>query len=93
MIGRLNHVAIAVPDLMEAAAQYEQMLGAFVGEPQDEPDHGVTVILLNFQILKLSYYTRWVKTVPSMPSWRKTLQAGYITYAMRFRILLKQEII
>ena len=40
MIGRLNHVAIAVPDLMEAAAQYEQMLGASVGEPQDEPDNG-----------------------------------------------------
>ena len=46
MIGRLNHVAIAVPDLMEAAAQYEQMLGAFVGKPQDEPDHGVTVIFI-----------------------------------------------
>ena len=40
MIGRLNHVAIAVPDLIEAAAQYKQMLGASVGEPQDEPDHG-----------------------------------------------------
>ena len=33
MIGRLNHVAIAVPDLMEASAQYKQMLGASVGEP------------------------------------------------------------
>ena len=35
MIGRLNHVAIAVPDLMEASAQYKQMLGASVGEPQE----------------------------------------------------------
>ena len=92
MIGRLNHVAIAVPDLMEAAAQYKQMLGASVGEPQEEPDHGVTVILSNFQILKLSYYTRWVKTVLSMLFWKKILLEGYITYAMRFRILLKQEI-
>ena len=46
MIGRLNHVAIAVPDLMEAAAQYKQMLGSNVGEPQDVPDHGVTFIFI-----------------------------------------------
>ena len=53
MIGRLNHVAIAVPDLMEAAAQYKQMLGASVGEPQDEPDHGVTVILIELPNTKI----------------------------------------
>ena len=53
MIGRLNHVAIAVPDLMEAAAQYKQMLGASVGEPQDEPDHGVTVIFIELPNTKI----------------------------------------
>ena len=53
MIGRLNHVAIAVPDLVEAAAQYEQMLGASVGEPQDEPDHGVTVIFIELPNTKI----------------------------------------
>ena len=42
MIGRLNHVAIAVPDLTAAADQYRNTLGASVREPQDEPDHGVT---------------------------------------------------
>ena len=46
MIGRLNHVAIAVPDLEAAAAQYRGALGAEVGPPQDEPDHGVTVIFI-----------------------------------------------
>jgi len=46
MIGRLNHVAIAVPDLAAAAAQYRGALGAEVGPPQDEPDHGVTVIFI-----------------------------------------------
>ena len=46
MIGRLNHVAIAVPDLEAAAAQYRDALGANVGAPQDEPDHGVTVIFI-----------------------------------------------
>ena len=53
MIGRLNHVAIAVPDLTEAAAQYKQMLGASVGEPQDEPDHGVTVIFIELPNTKI----------------------------------------
>ena len=46
MIGRLNHVAIAVPDLEAAAAQYRNMLGADVGPAQDEPDHGVTVVFI-----------------------------------------------
>ncbi|MGH1356917.1 MAG: VOC family protein, partial [Thalassovita sp.] len=42
MIGRLNHVAIAVPDLEAASEQYRTALGAKVNAPQDEPDHGVT---------------------------------------------------
>lgn len=46
MIGRLNHVAIAVPDLEAAAAQYRDTLGAKVNAPQDEPDHGVTVVFI-----------------------------------------------
>ncbi|MFT4699694.1 MAG: methylmalonyl-CoA/ethylmalonyl-CoA epimerase [Yoonia sp.] len=46
MIGRLNHVAIAVPDLEAAIAQYRHTLGAQVGPPQDEPDHGVTVVFI-----------------------------------------------
>ena len=47
MIGRLNHVAIAVPNLAAAAALYRDTLGARVGAPQDEPDHGVTVIFVD----------------------------------------------
>lgn len=47
MIGRLNHVAIAVPDLAAAANQYRHVFGAQVGPPQDEPAHGVTVIFID----------------------------------------------
>ena len=43
MIGRLNHVAIAVPDLKAARAAYQGILGADVSEPEDLPEHGVTV--------------------------------------------------
>ena len=53
MIGRLNHVAIAVPDLDAAAAQYRDTLGAEVGPPQDEPDHGVTVISITLPNTKI----------------------------------------
>lgn len=53
MIGRLNHVAIAVPDLTAAAAQYSGMLGAKVGAPQDEPDHGVTVVFIELPNTKI----------------------------------------
>ncbi|MEP1610401.1 MAG: methylmalonyl-CoA epimerase [Roseobacter sp.] len=53
MIGRLNHVAIAVPDLDAAAEQYRTALGANVGEPQDEPEHGVTVIFIDLPNTKI----------------------------------------
>jgi methylmalonyl-CoA/ethylmalonyl-CoA epimerase len=53
MIGRLNHVAIAVPDLMAAAARYRDTLGAHVGQAQDEPDHGVRVIFITLPNTKV----------------------------------------
>ena len=53
MIGRLNHVAIAVPDLAAAAALYRDTLGAKVGAPQDEPDHGVTVVFIELPNTKI----------------------------------------
>jgi methylmalonyl-CoA/ethylmalonyl-CoA epimerase len=53
MIGRLNHVAIAVPDLAAAAALYRDTLGATVGAPQDEPDHGVTVVFIELPNTKI----------------------------------------
>ncbi len=53
MIGRLNHVAIAVPDLEAAAATYRGVLGASVSEPIPQPDHGVTVIFIELPNTKL----------------------------------------
>ncbi len=53
MIGRLNHVAIAVPDLDTGARVYRGSLGAHVSAPQALPEHGVTVVfveLLNAKI-------------------------------------------
>jgi methylmalonyl-CoA/ethylmalonyl-CoA epimerase len=53
MIGRLNHVAIAVPDLAAAAEQYRSTLGASVRPPQDEPAHGVTVVFIDLPNTKI----------------------------------------
>ncbi len=47
MIGRLNHVAIAVPDLETAAKTYRETLGARVSEPRALPAHGVTVVFVD----------------------------------------------
>lgn len=55
MIGRLNHVAIAVPDLAAASAQYRDMLGATVSAPQAEPDHGVTVVFVELPNTKIEF--------------------------------------
>jgi methylmalonyl-CoA/ethylmalonyl-CoA epimerase len=47
MIGRLNHVAIAVPDLAAASTVYRDTLGARLTEPQALPEHGVTVVFID----------------------------------------------
>lgn len=53
MIGRLNHVAIAVRDLAAAAATYRNTLGADVSEPVPQPAHGVTVVFVTLANTKV----------------------------------------
>ena len=53
MIGRLNHVAIAVPKLADAAKPYRDWLGARLSPPQVLPEHGVTVIFVELDNTKI----------------------------------------
>ena len=53
MLGRLNHVAIAVPDLAAAAEVYAGTLGAEVSAPQPLPEHGVTVVFVTLPNTKI----------------------------------------
>ena len=53
MIGRLNHVAIAVPDLEAATALYRDTLGARVSQPMPQPKHGVTVVFVELPNTKI----------------------------------------
>ena len=53
MIGKLNHVAIAVPDLAAAATLYRQTLGARVSDPLPQPEHGVEVVFIDLLNTKI----------------------------------------
>lgn len=53
MIGRLNHVAIAVKDLAAATAVYEKALGATITPPLAQPEHGVTVVFITLPNTKI----------------------------------------
>ncbi len=57
MIGNLNHVAIAVPDLNAAILQYQNVLGAFVTSPQDLPEHGVSIAVVSLPNTKIELIT------------------------------------
>eukprot|EP00455_Lapot_gusevi_P014727 TRINITY_DN1739_c0_g5_i1.p2 TRINITY_DN1739_c0_g5~~TRINITY_DN1739_c0_g5_i1.p2 ORF type:complete len:165 (-),score=67.38 TRINITY_DN1739_c0_g5_i1:127-621(-) len=52
-VGRLNHVAIAVPDLPAATSLYRDVLGANVSAPDNLPEHGVTVVFVNLPNTKI----------------------------------------
>jgi methylmalonyl-CoA/ethylmalonyl-CoA epimerase len=53
MIGRLNHVAIAVTDIAAGSALYRDMLGAKVSEPVPQPEHGVTTVFIELPNTKI----------------------------------------
>ena len=53
MIGRLNHVAIAVSDLAQAMKIYRETLGAEVSDPVPQPDHGVTTVFVTLPNTKI----------------------------------------
>jgi methylmalonyl-CoA/ethylmalonyl-CoA epimerase len=55
MIGRLNHVAIAVRDIEKASALYRDTLGAKVTPPVDQPAHGVTVVFVELPNTKIEF--------------------------------------
>ena len=53
MLGRINHIAIAVPDIDKATATYRDILGASVSDKQLLPEHGVTVVFVNLPNTKV----------------------------------------
>ena len=64
MIGRLNHVAIAVKDIAAASATYRDTLGAKVSAPIAQPDHGVTVVFIDLPNTKIELLEPLGETSP-----------------------------
>lgn len=76
MIGRLNHVAIAVPDLEKATAVYRDALGAKVSAAKDEPAHGVTVVFVELPNTKIELLHPLGDTSPIQPFLDKNPSGG-----------------
>jgi methylmalonyl-CoA/ethylmalonyl-CoA epimerase len=64
MIGKLNHIAIAVPNLLEASRVYNDVLGAQVSEPIAMPEHGVTTVLVELPNTKIELLEALGKSSP-----------------------------
>ncbi|MBZ9798010.1 methylmalonyl-CoA epimerase [Mesorhizobium sp. ES1-4] len=76
MLGRLNHVALAVPDLTAAVAVYRNTLGAEVTEPQALPEHGVTVVFVNVGNTKIELLEPLGESSPIAPFLAKNPSGG-----------------
>lgn len=76
MIGKLNHVAIAVPDLAAASALYRNALGAEVSAPQDVPEHGVTVVFVTLPNSKVELLHPLGEKSPIAPFLEKNPSGG-----------------
>jgi len=67
MIGKLNHVAIAVPDVAAAAAVYRDSLGATISDPVPLPEHGVSVVFVELPNSKVELMEPLDDTSPIAP--------------------------
>lgn len=76
MIGRLNHVAIAVPSLEEAAKVYRNTLGAKVSGIVAEPDHGVSTIFIELPNTKIELLEPYGDNSPIVAFLEKNKSGG-----------------
>lgn len=76
MIGRLNHVAIVVPDLKAAAAQYKGALGAAVSAEEILPEHGVTVVFVELPNTKIELLEPYGEDSPIAAFLEKNASGG-----------------
>ena len=76
MIGNLNYIAIAVPNLLEAIEKYKNKLGAEVGKPIDQPDHGVTVVFINLPNTKIELLHPYGENSPITNFLKKNVDGG-----------------
>lgn len=95
MIGRLNHVAIAVRDLDAATARYRDTLGAVVTAPQTLPDHGVTVVFVELPNTKIELLAPWGEASPIARFLEKNADGGihHICYEVEDILMARDRMI
>ena len=76
MIGKLNHIAIATPNLKDAAKTYEDLLGAKVGPPIPQMEHGVSVIFIELPNTKIELLEPLGETSPILNFLSKNPKGG-----------------
>ena len=76
MIGKLNHIAIATPNLKDAAKTYEDLLGAKVGQPIPQVEHGVSVIFIELPNTKIELLEPLGETSPILNFLSKNPKGG-----------------
>ena len=76
MIGKLNHIAIATPNLKDAAKTYEDLLGAKVGQPISQMEHGVSVIFIELPNTKIELLEPLGETSPILNFLSKNPKGG-----------------
>ena len=95
MIGRLNHVAIAVPDLQAGVRTYANVLGAVVSEPQALPEHGVTVVFVELPNTKIELLEVLGDNSPIAPFLDKNPSGGihHVCYEVEDIIAAREKMI
>ncbi len=95
MIGKLNHVAIAVPDLEAGVATYANTLGATVSKPQQLPEHGVTVVFVELPNTKIELLEVLGENSPIAPYLERNPAGGihHICYEVEDIIAAKEQLI
>ena len=76
MIGKLNHVAIAVPDITEASKNYRNVFGAKVSEQIDQPEHGVKIVFIKLPNTQIELISPLNKNSPISKFLKKNPNGG-----------------
>jgi methylmalonyl-CoA/ethylmalonyl-CoA epimerase len=94
MIGKLNHVAIAVPDLEAATKTYRDILGAKVSEPHPVPAHGVTVVFIQLENTKIELLNPLGEKSPILGFLEKNPTGGihHICYEVKDIIAAREQL-
>jgi methylmalonyl-CoA/ethylmalonyl-CoA epimerase len=95
MLGRVNHVAIAVPDLAAATIAYRDQLGASVSQPQPLPEHGVTVVFVGLPNTKIELIEPLGEGSPIAPFLLKNPDGGmhHICYEVADIIAARDQLV